>query len=137
MRKIFVDTLYWLAIIIPNDSWQAAANKARSLLGNVIMVTSDEVLSEFLNHLSRGGEHMRRQAAKMVRSILDNPNIKVIPQSRDSFLRGLELYGQRLDKSYSMTDCISMNIMKKELINEVLTNDRHFEQEGHVVLISK
>lgn len=36
-----------------------------------------------------------------------------------------------------MTDCISMNVMKAELLEEVLTNDRHFEQEGFTVLIKK
>jgi predicted nucleic acid-binding protein len=137
MKKVFVDTLYWLAIILPNDQWQLPAKMAKSLLGNVLMVSTDEVLSELLNHLSKGGENMRRQAARMVKSIMSNPNVKVIAQSRDSFLTGLELYGQRTDKSYSLTDCISMNVMKKEAITEILTNDNHFEQEGYVVLITR
>jgi predicted nucleic acid-binding protein len=137
MKKVFVDTLYWLAIVLPNDQWQAPAKRARSLLGNVLLVSTDEVLSEFLNHLSKGGENMRKQAVQMVKSIMNNPNVKVIPQSRDSFLKGIELYGQRVDKNYSLTDCISMNVMKRESITEILTNDRHFEQEGNVVLITR
>ena len=137
MKKVFVDTLYWLAIIRPNDQWQLPAKRARSLLGNVLMVSTDEVLSEFLNHLSKGGENMRKQAVLMVKKIMNNPNVKVIPQSRDSFFKGIELYGQRVDKTYSLTDCISMNTMKKETITEILTNDRHFEQEGYTVLITK
>jgi predicted nucleic acid-binding protein len=136
MRKVFVDTLYWLAVVLPKDSWQEPARRAKSSLGNVLMVTTDEILSEFLNALSKG-EHMRKKAVQMVKRIMDNPNVKVMPQSRDSFLKGLELYGQRPDKTYSLTDCISMNVMKKESIMEVLTNDRHFEQEGYVVLITK
>jgi predicted nucleic acid-binding protein len=31
---------------------------------------------------------------------------------------------------YSLTDCISMDTMRQLGIAEVLTNDRHFEQEG-------
>jgi predicted nucleic acid-binding protein len=31
---------------------------------------------------------------------------------------------------YSLTDCISMQTMRREALTEVLTNDRHFEQEG-------
>ena len=73
----------------------------------------------------------------MVKKILDNPNVKVIPQSRDSFLRGLNRYGERQDKEYSLPDCISMNAMESMSISEVLTNDHHFEQEGFVVLIRK
>jgi len=100
----------------------------------VRLLTTDEVLTEFLAALSCGGERFRGQAVKMVRAILDNPNVKVLPQSRDSFLRGVDLYEQRLDKEYSLTDCISMNAMRSECITEVLTNDRHFAQEGFHVL---
>jgi predicted nucleic acid-binding protein len=105
-------------------------------LGDALIVTTDGVLVEFLTALSRG-EHMRKQAAKMVRAILENPNVKVIPQTRESFLKGLAFYENRSDKGYSMTDCISMNVMKAESLAEVLTNDRHFEQEGFTVLINK
>ena len=40
-----------------------------------------------------------------------------------------------MDKGYSLQDCVSMNVMESEGINHVLTNDRHFEQEGFVVLM--
>jgi len=103
----------------------------------VRLVTTDEVLTEFLAHLSGGGENIRRQAVKMARAIIDNPNIKVIPQSRSSFLEGVKFYEKRLDKEYSLTDCISMNAMKIESISEVLTNDNHFTQEGFKVLINR
>jgi len=80
---------------------------------------------------------MRKQAAKMVRAILENPNVKVIPQTRESFLKGLIFYENRSDKEYSLTDCISMNVMSAESLVEVLTNDHHFEQEGFTFLIKK
>jgi predicted nucleic acid-binding protein len=53
-----------------------------------------------------------------------------IPQSREGFLEGLALYEARPDKAYSLADCISMQTMRREGLTEVLTNDRHFEQEG-------
>jgi predicted nucleic acid-binding protein len=65
-----------------------------------------------------------------VRSLLVDPAIRVIPQSRTSFLAGLELYAERPDKGYSLVDCISMQTMRQEGLTDVLTNDRHFEQEG-------
>ena len=51
-------------------------------------------------------------------------------QSRQGFLDGLDLYEARPDKGYSLADCISMQIMRREGLMDVLTNDRHFEQEG-------
>jgi predicted nucleic acid-binding protein len=135
MKQVFVDTVFYVALVRPGDQWQSRALQAKKALGTVRLVTTDEVLTEFLAALSAGGEHLRQLAVKMVRAIHDDPNTKVIPQSRESFLEGTKLYELRLDKEYSLTDCISMNTMREEGISEVLTNDHHFEQEGFAVLI--
>lgn len=42
----------------------------------------------------------------------------------------VELYAARFNKGYSLTDCISMQTMRHLGVTDVLTNDRHFEQEG-------
>jgi predicted nucleic acid-binding protein len=65
-----------------------------------------------------------------VQAILSDPSVRIVPQSHDSFLKGLDLYSNCPDKRYSLTDCISMQTMRYEALTEVLTNDRHFEQEG-------
>ena len=57
-------------------------------------------------------------------------HVTVIAQTRDLFLSALDLYESRSDKAYSLTDCISMNVMRSEGLTDVLTNDHHFEQEG-------
>lgn len=137
MKNVFVDSLYWTAIVKPNDPWREAANQAKQQLDDTILVTTDEVLTKFLAALSKGGPNLRKTAVKMVRAILSNPNVRVVPQSRDSFLAGLKKYSERQDKDYSLTDCISMNVMEEQGINEVLTKDHHFKQEGFVVLIQK
>jgi len=137
MKSVFADSLYWIAIAKPGDPWAAAAKSAKGLLGEVRTVTTDEVLTEFLAALGASGPSLRQQAAKIVRAIISSPDVKVIPQSRSSFLRGLQLYEQREDKEYSLTDCISMNAMKSESIEEILTNDHHFGQEGFRVLIKR
>jgi hypothetical protein len=37
-------------------------------------------------------------------------------------------------QAYSLTDCISMQVMRHEGLTDVLTNDRHFTQEGfHII----
>lgn len=137
MKTAFADSLYWTAIVKPGDQWGDPAKAAKKSLGDAIVVTTDEVLTEFLTALSRGGPALRKMAVKMVRAIMDNPNVRVIPQARDGFLAGLNKYESRQDKEYSLTDCISMNVMETQGISEVLTNDHHFEQEGFVVLIKK
>lgn len=137
MMMVFADTLYWIAATRPGDSWGESAKEARSSLENAFLVTTDEVLVEFLNALAGGGEYLRQTATKMVGAILENPNVRVIPQSRNSFLKGMELYKNRLDKAYSLTDCVSIDVMKSEKITKALTNDHHFEQEGFEALMKK
>jgi predicted nucleic acid-binding protein len=137
VKAVFADTVYWIAITRPGDQWGGSAKAAREALGPALLVTTDEVLTEYLAALSGAGEALRKFAVEAVRNIQRNPNVKVIAQSRDTFLRALDRYGQRLDKGYSLTDCSSMNAMEAEAITEVLTNDHHFEQEGFVVLIRR
>jgi uncharacterized protein len=137
MKKVFVDSQYWIAIVKPEDPWKNAANQAKTSLGHAILFTTDEVLSEFLATLSKCGPCMRAAAVKMVRAIMENTNVRVIQQTRDGFLKGLARYDNRKDKQYSLTDCISMNVMESNSLTEALTNDHHFEQEGFSVLMQK
>jgi predicted nucleic acid-binding protein len=135
MRKVFADALYWIATVKPNDPYQRAAMEAREAVGPCILVTTDEVLGEFVTAFSNGGSGMRARAVRTVRNILDSPEVQVVAQSRHSFLRALDRFSNRPDKEYSLTDCSSMNAMDAEGIQDVLTNDHHFQQEGYNVLI--
>jgi predicted nucleic acid-binding protein len=94
------------------------------------IVTTDEVLTEYLTFFATAPAQFRREAAESVERILASSVIRVIQQSRGSFLAGLQHYRARPDKGYSLVDCISMQAMRKEGLTEILTNDRHFEQEG-------
>ena len=72
----------------------------------------------------------KERAVRSIHAILERPDIRVIPQTTESFRAGLDLYRARLDKGYSLTDCISMNVMRAEFITDILSNDSHFVQEG-------
>lgn len=70
--------------------------------------------------------------------MLSDSGIEVVAQSHESFLAGLALYERRRpDKQYSLVDCISMNVMRKKRIREILTHDRHFSQEGFLRLLEQ
>ena len=130
MTALFADTFYWVALA---DFADSAHQRARALTVErkaALIVTTDEVLAEYLTFFGTAPEHMRRQAVTNTHRILENPGVRVVPQSRESFPAGLSLYEARPDKGYSLVDCISMYTMRKEQITDVLTNDRHFEQEG-------
>ncbi len=135
MRVIYADSHYWVALMLPQDQWHSKAAAAAKSVQRERLITSDEVLIEFLNFLSKYGSDARKAAIRMVRAILSDPNISVVPQTRDSFLDGITRYESRFDKEYSLTDCISMLIMQGQDINEILTHDHHFTQEGFTILL--
>jgi predicted nucleic acid-binding protein len=130
MKRAFADTVYWIARINPRDQWHAAFQA----VGRVRLVTTDEVLDEVLSHFSAYGPAMRTRAVRIIRQILTHPDVEVVAQSRQSFLDGLTLYEARLDKEYSLTDCVCMVTMRRNGITDVLTRDVHFAQEGFTLL---
>ena len=135
MTEIFADSFYWIALVNPTDaSHQTVLGFSQTSLDSVL-VTTDEVLSEFLNYFSAAGERKRRIVGTMVEETMNHSRIMVLPQTRDSLLSGFALYKARGDKGYSLTDCISMTTMRERNIREVLTHDHHFEQEGFILLL--
>jgi uncharacterized protein len=44
--------------------------------------------------------------------------------------RGTDLYNARSDKGWSLTDCISFEVMREHGLTEALTADHHFTQAG-------
>jgi predicted nucleic acid-binding protein len=130
MTALFADTFYWVALADLADSCHQRALAVTPERSSSRIVTTDEVLTEYLTFLATGPELLRREPAESVEGILASSVIRVIPQSRESFLAGLQLYRARPDKGYSLVDCISMQTMRTERLTDVLTNDRHFEQEG-------
>jgi len=134
MNAVFADTFYWHALTNPHDGWHQRAKSMSERLQSTRIVTTDEVLLELLASFCDSGEHWRRRAVEVVKYLHDDPDTDVYPQSRSSFLRGLTLYENRLDKSYSLVDCVSMHTMRELGIKQVLTGDRHFEQEGFEIL---
>jgi predicted nucleic acid-binding protein len=135
MRQVFADTVYWIALANPLDQWHPAAVRASASLRRIMIVASEEVLTEFLAHFSGQGQMVREGAVRYAERILSNPHITVRPQSHQTFLDGFALYKARPDKAYSLTDCISMETMRQEGITEVLSHDNHFTQEGFTVLL--
>ena len=67
---------------------------------------------------------------------MQDPRIEVVASDRELYNAGLGLYLRRPDKHYSLTDCISMVVMKRRKITEALTQDQYFTQEGFVALLA-
>ena len=135
MRKIFLDTAYLQALIDSGDNLYQLSQMITPKLGNFQGITSEMVLTELLNAFCSRGEYLRRSAIRLTHDLRSDRNIIIIPQTSEQFEQAFEFYQRRLDKGYSLTDCSSMQIMREQGVNEILTFDKHFQQEGFRALL--
>lgn len=135
MPRVFADAAHYIAILIPSDDLHDAALRAGNELAEAEIFTTEAVLVEVLAYIAELGSHIRERGAAFVDRVLNDDRISVIPQSRELFSRALDLYRTRLDKGYSLTDCMSMLVCADLNISHVLSHDHHFEQEGLTILL--
>jgi predicted nucleic acid-binding protein len=93
MTALFADTFHWIAMADFNDSAHQRALAVTSERADSPIVTTDEVLAEYLTFFATAPDQMRRKALTNAQRILEDPGVRVVPQSRDSFLSGMSLYG--------------------------------------------
>ncbi len=132
MNVRFADTFYYLALVNPTDHAHARVlDLARELTGPV--VTTAWVLTEVGDALA--APVLRPIFIDLMRDLRADEETEVIAADQSLFDRGLDLYSRRLDKAWSLTDCISFVIMTERSITEALTGDHHFEQAGFQALL--
>ena len=78
-----------------------------------------------------------RRAAELIDRIRESPAVEIVRTS-DALLEGAtNLYRQRLDKRYSLADCLAMVICHDRGVTEILSTDRDFEAEGFTILLKR
>jgi predicted nucleic acid-binding protein len=126
----FADTSFWLALSRKRDqynrdamAWNQFVIRSRSSI-----VTTEAVLWEWLNGLSDAST--RGVAAEGYRRAHADARIEVVPFQPELIDSAVQLYRTRLDKDWSLTDCLSFVVMERRHLTEALTTDGHFEQAG-------
>lgn len=127
LRDVFADTSFWIALVVKQDQDHRRAQQwSLRITGRI--VTTIPVLFETANALSRPA--WRASAANLVDRVMHRPDIDVFILSEDLWQRGWNLYCDRLDKGWSLTDCVSFEVMRDRLLTDALTADEHFRQAG-------
>jgi predicted nucleic acid-binding protein len=127
------DAFYFLAILSPGDQHHARTLRPTHQL-RAHFVTTDWVLTEVADALSKGGES-RSRAVGLIRHLHGTPGWEVVSFSQALRGKSLDFYGQHADKEWTLTDCTSFVVMQERSITEALTGDRHFEQAGFIALL--
>ena len=133
MKAVFADTFYYLALLDANDSAHETAVRATRELKSMTTVTTAWVLLELANALS--ASRHRLIFARFLDQLRANPNVIIHEPEKELFDLGVDVYRNREDKDWSLTDCISFVVMQREGLNEALTGDHHFEQAGFTTLL--
>ena len=136
---VFADAGYWIALLNVRDQLHKKAEAVAEQLGDCRIVTSQMVLVEVLNHVSRHSskhpEGTRSLAATMVRELVEKPNIEIVPQTSSQFESATSLYSSRTDQEWSLTDCSSFVSMEEMNVWEALAHDDDFVQAGFIALL--
>jgi len=132
VNRVFADTFYFLALLSEGDAAHLSALQISR--ENVRLVTTAWVVMEVADALSAPAN---RQAVVDLLDILKHSeDVQIVSPSQEHFDAGFELFRNRPDKYWSLTDCISFEVMREFGISEALTGDRHFEQAGFRALLT-
>jgi uncharacterized protein len=94
--------------------------------------TTEAVLVEVANALSTLD---RPLIAMTIEKYYQNPKVKVVSVDTTLLMKGLDLYKNRVDKDWGLTDCISFIIMQEQNLIEAVTADTDFVQAGFRALL--
>lgn len=133
--KVFVDTSAWLALANKSDNLHArAVDLNQALLSRgARYVTTDAVLTEVANSLAR--PPLRHAGIRFLDGIFASRRVTILYIDAERFARGWQLYKDRPDKEWGLTDCTSFIVMADEAIREAFAADQHFQQAGYRCLI--
>ena len=96
-------------------------------------MTTDAVLIEVANYFSRSS--YRRAASTWIAALRGERSWNVVPLEAELLAAAEARYRRHHDKNWSMTDCISMEVMRQRRIKDVATTDRGFARAGFNVLL--
>jgi predicted nucleic acid-binding protein len=124
---VFMDTFGLIAWINARD---AAHEHVKAYLdsfsGNI--VTTEWVLLEFADAFALS--KIKSSAIEAIKRIRRLSMFVVVGFEPAVCQAGFDLYENRLDKDWSLTDCVSFAVMTQRGLSEALTADHHFEQAG-------
>lgn len=135
----FLDTAGWLAMLNTKDGLHTQAITVRDALQKrrVQLLTTEFVLIEVADAFA--APPLRAVTTEVYRGLRQATTasaIEIISLSEDLLAKGWNLYSQRPDKEWGLTDCTSFVVMQEQRITEAFTSDHHFTQAGFIALLS-
>ena len=130
LEPIFLDTAFVYALVNTRDQWHEAAKGWERKLAQdqCRLLTTEFILLEIADGLA--AVRFRIHAVRTLAALRTSPLVEIIPCSSQLFASALELYRNRADKDWGLTDCASFHVMSERGLSAALTADEHFRQAG-------
>jgi predicted nucleic acid-binding protein len=133
MKSVFADTFYFLALLNERDAAHKRAVAASRTPG-LKVTTTEFVLLELADALCQ--PHQRIEVLTLWNVVETDPAFRLVRATTELIQGAKELYRERADKEWSLTDCVSFVVMQDQKLTEALTADHHFEQAGFKALLA-
>ncbi|MBI4378631.1 MAG: PIN domain-containing protein [Nitrospinae bacterium] len=133
MRRLFVDTGAWYAIV---DKKDPDHNKAKYFLkiNKIPLITTNFVFDETITLLRcRLGWNVAKDFGHSLKS---SKFVSLISIKDEDEERAWEIFLKYKDKDFSYTDCTSFAVMERLKMDTAFTFDSHFQSMGLKVVQS-
>jgi uncharacterized protein len=92
-------------------------------------LTHNYILAELVA-LAGARKLARSPVLAFIELLIEHPLVEIVWVTQELNAAALSLLESRRDKAYSLADAVSFVLMRDRGIEEGLTTDHHFEQEG-------
>jgi predicted nucleic acid-binding protein len=134
-RVVFLDTSFVIALENKDDPHHARAKALDDELirQNAVLNFHWGILIEIADGFARFAR--RARGLELLGRLTTETGYDLNPITEPLLQAALDLYRARIDKEWTLTDCISFTLMKQQGITDSLTADTHFRQAGFTALL--
>ncbi len=128
--KVFIDTSFYIARLMPND--QAHAKAVKAVKSDIVPVTSSMIVNETVSLLQARG--FLSAAIEFLREARSSPCVQVVQIDSVIQSEAWDLFVRYGGSGANPVDCSSFAVMRRMSITKAFTFDRHFRAAGFETL---
>lgn len=135
MKRIFIDSWAWVALVDQQDSNHERADQIneRLLEAGYFFATSNFVFGESLTTLRyKVGYEEALRFHEIFTRLIKGGLLKVLRVTEAIEEEAWRTFTKHHDQDFSWVDCTSFAIMKREKLQEAFTHDHHFHVMGFI-----
>ncbi len=133
-EPVFADSGGWNGFLWDKDPLHQRANDQleRAVGAKRTLLTTAAIVLEVVDGLAA---RRLRHFSQTFQQYLLPPHVGTVELAPALLQRGWKLFDARLDKEWSLTDCLSFTVMNERGLTNALAFDHHFEQAGFRALL--